>query len=414
MRSGLIIRALWCHVGAAAVLAVGCGTSDGPDFAAATDPSNSSTGGGSTSGATDSTGSGSASGGTGMGTIGSDGGGGTTTGASTGPPPIEVSCEMPPLGAVGASYQHAFSATGGTGNYSWSASGLPDGVMLNPVTGALSGTAITQGSYDVEMTAASGSETGMETCTIEVAAGVSVDLSGLGKPCIEAGDDVLAFVQGGNGAAVTCTTPGGTGNGRVPAGISVDASTCRHAGTITETSYGTWVWMTRLEQSGAVAWVPYCQSQATQAVGAYTIEVAHDGLADAPLVPGTGTFSPGQPIAYGAAAGDPLFRITGGCSGGGCFFGFAFSITSSPFDGNTFSLAPSALYLDMSNVPVGFTHEMSVMGPAVATRFEDRTWVLNIRLDYCMTDTDGPCSGVTKIRANGNGNLEYGIIMTPQ
>jgi hypothetical protein len=209
-----------------------------------------------------------------MDSIGSDSNSGTTTGATTGPPPVEVFCDAPPLGAVSANYAHTFSAMGGSGSYSWSATSLPPGVIINPVTGALTGAATTEGSYDVEVTASSGGNPpneATETCTIDIAAAVSVDLSTLGKPCIEAGDDVLQYVQGGNGAAITCTTPGSTGNGKVPAGITVDPATCQHAGAITETRYGTWVWMTRLEQSGAEAWVPYCQAQATQAAGAYTI-----------------------------------------------------------------------------------------------------------------------------------------------
>jgi hypothetical protein len=254
----------------------------------------------------------------------------------------------------------------------------------------------------------------MATCTIDVADAVTVDLTNLGKPCIEAGDDVKQYVMGGNGGDIVCGTPSGSGNGTVPAGITVNSTSCMIEGAITETRYGTWVWMTRLEQSGAEAWVPYCATQSTQAQGAYTIEVDHEGLTNEPLIPGIGTFTPGQPIAYGANAGDPAFRITGGCGGNSCYFGFSFGINASPFDGMTFSLSPAALYNDMNNVPQGFTHEMSVSGPAVATKFEKRPWVLNVSLDYCLSDVDGTCSGVANIQANGNGNLEYGIIMWPQ
>ena len=45
-----------------------------------------------------------------------------------------------PGGSVGVSYAFRLTATGGTVPYTWSASGLPSGLCLNPATGDISGT----------------------------------------------------------------------------------------------------------------------------------------------------------------------------------------------------------------------------------------------------------------------------------
>jgi uncharacterized repeat protein (TIGR01451 family) len=45
-----------------------------------------------------------------------------------------------PAGIMGAAYSATITATGGTGGYSWSASGLPGGLVINAATGVISGT----------------------------------------------------------------------------------------------------------------------------------------------------------------------------------------------------------------------------------------------------------------------------------
>ncbi len=390
-----------------ASLPLGCG-SDADVGVGTTAPPGTTSGGSSGSGGTGS----STGGSTGPATAGTAGGssGGTTGGAM-----VEVDCNMPPLGAVGASYDHTFLASGGAGSYGWTASGLPDGIVLNPVTGQITGKPAAAGSYDVTVTASFGANPpteGMAVCTLDIAEAVSVDLGALGKPCVEMGDDVTGLIQGGNGGAITCSTPAGTFPFPLPAGLSVDPDTCAITGTITETRYGTWAWMTRLEQSGAEAWVPYCATQPTP--GGYTIRVDHEGLMDAALVPATGVFTPGQPIAYGAAAMDPLFTITGVCNGGSCLYGYVYGVGATPFDAGTLSLSPVQIVKDMNGGPIGFSHELSISGPAVAAALESRPWVFNLDLDYCLTTTGSECSGAMNIQTNGQGKLEFSVIMSPQ
>ena len=82
-----------------------------------------------------------------------------------------------------------------------------------------------------------------------------------------------------------------------------------------------------------------------------------------------------------------------------------------------FTLNQQGLLKDMANENIGFFHHMEVGGPAVAPVFEDRPWVMNVALDYCLANTGNmnnhPCMGADNVKANGNANLEFAIVMFP-
>ncbi|WP_279387970.1 choice-of-anchor U domain-containing protein [Thiobaca trueperi] len=87
----------------------------------------------------------------------------------------------PGNGQVGSAYSAALSATSGTGPYNWSlaAGGLPPGVTLNPVTGALSGTPTLAGifTFSVQLV-----DTGNGNTTVTQPYSVTIAAAGGGGP----------------------------------------------------------------------------------------------------------------------------------------------------------------------------------------------------------------------------------------
>jgi hypothetical protein len=59
------------------------------------------------------------------------------------PQPLTLQRSALPAGTSGAAYSHTVFATGGTGSYSWSATGLPAGLSIGSATGTIAGTAPT-------------------------------------------------------------------------------------------------------------------------------------------------------------------------------------------------------------------------------------------------------------------------------
>lgn len=78
-----------------------------------------------------------------------------TTSTVTPPPPsttVTISGTLP-NGTVGVAYVATETATGGTGSYTWSVTGLPSTLKIDPRTGTISGTPKTSAKYSMVVTA---------------------------------------------------------------------------------------------------------------------------------------------------------------------------------------------------------------------------------------------------------------------
>jgi hypothetical protein len=103
-------------------------------------------------------------------------------------------------GTVGTAISSfTLSASGGTGSYTWSATGLPPGVTIGSSTGTVSGTPTTAGTYTVTATATSGSSSGSTTFTFTIAnsgGGGCVTGQKLGNPGFESGNTIWSATSG--------------------------------------------------------------------------------------------------------------------------------------------------------------------------------------------------------------------------
>ncbi len=358
-------------------------------------------------GVTGSTGGGESS--TGFDTI-ADGEGGGTTAA----PVVEVLCGELPLAAVGAEYDHAF-AVDPDGSWNWTVDGLPQGLTVSPISGSLSGAPEEEGAFELTVAVDGAMGMGETTCTLEVGPALSADLSVLARPCLGPQDALEDLLVGGDGSPVTCSTGTGNGDGTRPEAVTVNEDSCAIEGEPTEDEYGTWVWMTEVEQSGARIHVPYCVTQDTPTEGSFDISMTFGGDAEALLEPLVGTFAVGEPLAFGGE-GDPAFLVLGGCGPSSCYYAFNFVVGPSPFGGecgqeNCFGLAPSSVVDDMDGNPAGFQHEMFAYGPEVPDTFEGRPFVLPWNLTYCIGETNDDCQDVL---ADAGGRVHISLLMTPE
>jgi hypothetical protein len=347
---------------------------------------------------------------------------------------LAVVCGMPPAAAVGATFTHTVTATGGDGSYMFVGT-LPMGLMID-AAGAITGAPTTADPMaTLEITVSDG--TGMsasDVCPLPIADQIDADLALDTVPyCVTGapGDTLLDHIADmtGDDTPIVCDYQNSTGAGHMPDGITIDAETCEVQGNVTENRYGTWAFIVRGTQSGAEVFLPYCVSNSTQ--GAFTVTADHSGRMDNALEPKLVTFDPAEP-AFAGDPGDPVIRVVDPdeCGDGTCnYFGYSFFIYSSAFDlepdvydedndGMTDDRKPVVVdagqFADMDGDPIGMQHglRLSSNGPVVAP-LDGRPWVATLHLDYCLGQNSMDCPD-DEITANADGFYVFSTIMVPQ
>ena len=158
--------------------------------------------------------------------------GGKLEGTIEGNQPPKITTTSLSEGTVGQSYTATLEATGN--NITWSASGLPNGLALDPTNGTITGTPTTEGKFPVTVTAtnSAGSDSKQFTLNIKPAT-VSVTGVNLNKTSLSltvGGTDTLtAKVEPSN-----ATNKGVTWNSSAPGVATVDTN-----GKVTAVSVGT-------------------------------------------------------------------------------------------------------------------------------------------------------------------------------
>lgn len=332
-----------------------------------------------------------------------------------------INCETFPTGAVGAEYSFTPEVGGGSGNFSmWAATGLPAGLSIDPNSGEISGVpsgATTATGITISMFDAGKGESYEASCgDMQINEALSAGrVAGETNHCLDASAsmaDMLALLDGGDGTEISCgaisnnpdsaTCPLGDGNGRLPPGISFNASSCTHAGTITGDRRGTWVWMVPITQSGYTTAVPFC---ATNDVDSFhDITLTANGEPGSDIQPALYEFNPNADLSFGT--GDYQWAIDDpACPGGGCnTFGFRFNVTCSPFDVDApwqVTLSPSA------GTDTGLTHEMTATGPAQEAKFDGRPWVASFEMSYCTSGDAGTCDTTNSDQFEQNAQTRY-------
>lgn len=149
---------------------------------------------------------------------------------------ITVNPATLPNGTVGAAYNQVVSATGGTGSYTFSVSSgaLPTGLILNPATGAITGTPTAVGTFTFTITA-------VDSLGCPGSRQYTVVMAGAGCPVITLSPTTLPPGTSGTPYSQVITASGGTtytytiASGALPTGFTLNGATGLISGTTTQT-----------------------------------------------------------------------------------------------------------------------------------------------------------------------------------
>jgi Putative Ig domain len=143
--------------------------------------------------------------------------------AGTAPSTLTITTSLPP-GLLNTSYTGTVVATGGTAPYSWSATGLPAGLSINPSTGAIGGTpmtTVTNTPVTFKVTDSSTPAlTATATFTLTITALLTITTTSLNNGVVNAAYSQTLIATGGTGAYTWQLT-----SGTLPSGLTLNAAT---------------------------------------------------------------------------------------------------------------------------------------------------------------------------------------------
>jgi hypothetical protein len=144
--------------------------------------------------------------------------------------PPSITTTSLPGGVVGASYNATLNASGGTTPYTWSATGLPAGLSIDPSSGAITGTPTASGASTVSITVTDSTNpthlSATKNLSITIVAQLAITTTSL--PSGVTGTAYNATVNASGG-----TTPYTWSATGLPAGLTINASTGAISGSPT-------------------------------------------------------------------------------------------------------------------------------------------------------------------------------------
>ena len=275
-----------------------------------------------------------------------------------------------PAGRINLAYTTTLTGSGGATPYTWTATGLPTGLTLNPATGVLSGTPTQAGTFTVTVTLTDtksaetyiGAQTAQVTYSLLIVPTLIILTTSL--PSNVVGSPYTATLLGSGGLQPYVWAATG-----LPTGLSLNTATGVISGTPTQTGSSI-IAITLTDSSGQTAKTTFTPTILPIPVTA--VQIVTTSLPNASV----GVFYSGTIVATGGNGGPYTFTVTGGglppamqVSSNGLLQGtpttpgnFSFTVSAADSAGNsgsgavaiTVGAAPLAITTGaLNNVPAG-------------------------------------------------------------